>query len=451
MLNTVHDATGVEYYSTLERDQMQTSTNGQSGSPTIKVITGAAGTGKTTAIRAIIKEFRSTGRQFVLVAPTNRAAKILRSEHKLPATTIHKSLYRSVKTDDYTIVMKPVIDETTGRPKTTAQGETIYFEDEQPVWEFVFNPLLDSNFTIIIDESSMVPSNVWDDIMKNFGGEIIMVGDQNQLQPVEIGDAVVPEYVNFFSQVAQQPDCHLGGNEQNKRLSEDAAGIHAVIDHVCSAKTLHGAFPNLQGSEGYNYIDLRSNTEIAPEIRMLLNTISYGEDSAIICWTNLECDFVNRLVRKDHAEENNRRYTEYPVVGDRLIAECAYTVEDDAGDSVQIVTKGDELIIKEITKVDAKNNIMWVRVADIKQFIPLSVAHITGERVPKKVKVVRWVYGYAMTCHKAQGSGWPTVVIVDSHCRPDDGRRWRYTAATRARTKLIVIKTGIGFDKRTII
>jgi hypothetical protein len=89
--------------------------------------------------------------------------------------------------------------------------------------------------------------------------------------------------------------------------------------------------------------------------------------------------------------------------------------------------------------------------ACIKEFIPLSVAHITGERVPKKIKVVRWVYGYAMTCHKAQGSGWQTVVIVDSHCRPDDGRRWRYTAATRARTKLIVIKTGIGFDKRTVI
>ena len=430
---------------------MLSSTNGQFGSPTIKVITGAAGTGKTTAIRAIIKEFRSTGRQFVLVAPTNRAAKILRTEHKLPATTIHKSLYRTVKTDDYTIVMKPVIDGTTGRPKTNAAGETIYFEDEQPIWEFVFNPLLDRNFTIIIDESSMVPSNVWDDIMKNFTGEIIMVGDQNQLQPVEVGDAVVPEYINFFTNVATHPDCHLGGNEHNKRLNENAAGIHAVIDHVCSPKTLHGAFPNLEGSVGYNYIDLRSDTKITPDIRMLLNAASYGEDSAIICWTNLECEFVNRLVRKDHAVENNVRYTEYPVVGDKLIAECPYIVDDANGNSVQIVTKGDELYIKEITEVDSLNNIMWVRVEGIKEFIPLSVAHITGERVPKKIKVVRWVYGYAMTCHKAQGSGWQTVVIVDSHCRPDDGRRWRYTAATRARTKLIVIKTGIGFDKRTVV
>jgi hypothetical protein len=198
--------------------------------------------------------------------------------------------------------------------------------------------------------------------MKNFSGEIIKVGDQNQLQPVEVGDAVVPEYVNFFTNVATHPDCHLGGNEQNKRLSENAAGIHAVIDHVCSPKTLHGAFPNLEGSVGYSYIDLRSDTNITLDIRMLLNAASYGEDSAIVCWTNLECEFVNRLVRKDHAVENNIRYTEYPIVGDKLIAESPYTVDDIDDTVIQVVTKGDELIIKEITEVDAKNNIMWVRV-----------------------------------------------------------------------------------------
>jgi ATP-dependent exoDNAse (exonuclease V) alpha subunit len=50
-------------------------------------------------------------------------------------------------------------------------------------------------------------------------------------------------------------------------------------------------------------------------------------------------------------------------------------------------------------------------------------------------------YGYAISCHKSQGSQWDTVVIIDEHNSfRQDGNKWLYTAITRAAKKVVVIK-----------
>lgn len=49
-------------------------------------------------------------------------------------------------------------------------------------------------------------------------------------------------------------------------------------------------------------------------------------------------------------------------------------------------------------------------------------------------------YGYCLTCHKSQGSEWDSVCVVDEGVimrTPGDIARWRYTAASRARTRLV--------------
>ena len=45
-------------------------------------------------------------------------------------------------------------------------------------------------------------------------------------------------------------------------------------------------------------------------------------------------------------------------------------------------------------------------------------------------------FGYAITCHKSQGSEWPHVLVYDEVMFKTDMRRWRYTAITRASEKL---------------
>jgi exodeoxyribonuclease-5 len=48
-----------------------------------------------------------------------------------------------------------------------------------------------------------------------------------------------------------------------------------------------------------------------------------------------------------------------------------------------------------------------------------------------------WDYGYALTCHKAQGSEYERVLVLDDGAI--DLKRWMYTAMTRAKGKLVVI------------
>ncbi len=60
----------------------------------ILVVNGYAGTGKTTAIAAIIGFLKEHKTKCVLLAPTGRAAKVLSSYAGQPAFTIHKHIYR---------------------------------------------------------------------------------------------------------------------------------------------------------------------------------------------------------------------------------------------------------------------------------------------------------------------------------------------------------------------
>ena len=60
----------------------------------ILVVNGYAGTGKTTAIAAVIDSLVSMELPCVLLAPTGRAAKVLSSYSHRPASTIHKHIYR---------------------------------------------------------------------------------------------------------------------------------------------------------------------------------------------------------------------------------------------------------------------------------------------------------------------------------------------------------------------
>jgi exodeoxyribonuclease-5 len=53
---------------------------------------------------------------------------------------------------------------------------------------------------------------------------------------------------------------------------------------------------------------------------------------------------------------------------------------------------------------------------------------------------VEATYGWAITCHKAQGSQWPKVMVIDeSYCFRNERRKWLYTAITRAESRLTIV------------
>ena len=60
---------------------------------TLFLLKGYAGTGKTSAISALVLNLNKVNKKAVLLAPTGRAAKVISGYSKVPAYTIHKKIY----------------------------------------------------------------------------------------------------------------------------------------------------------------------------------------------------------------------------------------------------------------------------------------------------------------------------------------------------------------------
>ena len=61
-------------------------------------------------------------------------------------------------------------------------------------------------------------------------------------------------------------------------------------------------------------------------------------------------------------------------------------------------------------------------------------------RVKREDTVCRFEFAYAVTCHKAQGSEYGFVVVFDESRLFGEASAWLYTAITRAKKKLVIVK-----------
>lgn len=125
------------------------------------VITGGPGTGKTTTINTMIQYFELEGMDFLLAAPTGRAAKRMSETTGYEARTIHRLL------------------EVNG----DVEGAAGFERNEQ-------NPL--EADVIIVDEMSMVDITLMSALLKAVtpGTRLILVGDVNQLPSVGPGNVL---------------------------------------------------------------------------------------------------------------------------------------------------------------------------------------------------------------------------------------------------------------------
>src|SRR5450759_2141215 len=134
----------------------------------IFLLTGYAGTGKTSVISAIVKTLALLRMRSVLLAPTGRAAKVLASYAGRPAFTVHKKIYRQ---------------------KSSKDG----------LGSFSLDRNLHKDTFFIVDEASMVSNSSGDSSLFGSGRllddlieyvysgtdcKLILVGDTAQLPPV---------------------------------------------------------------------------------------------------------------------------------------------------------------------------------------------------------------------------------------------------------------------------
>ena len=87
--------------------------------------------------------------------------------------------------------------------------------------------------------------------------------------------------------------------------------------------------------------------------------------------------------------------------------------------------------------LDSKMILTGERCLPPKELWKISKNQTYGPTIPKE-----FTYGYAITCHKAQGSEYPKVLVLEENFpfNKEEHARWLYTAATRASEKLIILR-----------
>jgi len=166
----------------------------------ICVLSGAAGTGKTTVIKAIldnIERVHGVGTSFLLMAPTGKAAERIKVQTGRPSSTIHSFLAKNGWLN------KNMTMKRSGGKKSQ-----------------------DVN-TIILDECSMIDLNLFATLIRainwNSVQRLILVGDPNQLPPIGRGK-VFADAIEWFKGSEEYADSVGVLTENIRQLVNTAEG-----------------------------------------------------------------------------------------------------------------------------------------------------------------------------------------------------------------------------------
>lgn len=254
---------------------------------------------------------------------------------------------------------------------------------------------------IIADECSMIGQELGRDLIET-NQRILVTGDAIQLPP--INDAPV---------FGDNPDFVL------TQIHRQVAGSQPL--RMATA--------------------IRTDEEIDGPVPFDLNTI-LGAD-IVICALNNTRRWINRKIRLARGID-----TRSPIVGDRVLCFRNNGMSGVLNGTLWNIKeiKGYKNDIYHLALRDEVNNRAFVRVP--------SDCFVIGRQaidVPREYDV--FDFGYCITCHKAQGSEWPWVVVIDETTTPgfakiaprnltptEFRKRWLYTAATRAREAVMLMK-----------
>lgn len=367
----------------------------------ISVITGGPGTGKTTIIKCIIDILENMKREYVLCAPTGRAAKRLNETTGKEAKTIHR-LLEITKVDDNDI-------------------DSFY---EMPVMP------IDTD-VIIIDEASMIDTMMMNNLFKAISAktQIILVGDVNQLPSVGPG-SVLKDIIssNVVSVV------YL------KEIYRQSAKSDIIIN---AHKVNNGEYPEFKNKDTDLYfIKTESIEDTVNEISSLVSyrlenfaTLDVKKDLQILSpmkKTGLGIVELNakmqeilnpRLSSKKEKEYGGKIYRE----GDKVMQiinnyDKKFAINGEFFDGV---FNGDIGYIERIDNVNQKLTVMFDEEKEV---------------VYEFDELEQLEHAYAVTIHKSQGSEFDYIILPLYVSYPKlFTRNLLYTAMTRAKKMLIIV------------
>lgn len=367
----------------------------------ISIVTGGPGTGKTTIIKCIIDILEEEKKNYVLCAPTGRAAKRITQTTGKEAKTLHRLLEIS-KIDDNDIDM-------------FYEYQVKQVEDE----------------VIIIDEASMIDLMMMNNLVKGIkpDTQVIIVGDVNQLPSVGPGSVlkdiiasdIVPtvELKQIYRQSAQS-DIIVNAHKVNEGeyptfKSKDTdmffiptTTIEQTVSEISSLISYR--------LETYAPLDVLKDLQVLTPVKKTeLGTIQLNEKIQEILNpksnTKKQVEYQSRIFReKDKVMQIVNNYDK------------KYSIE---GKFFEGIYNGD---IGYIELIDNEEEKLYVKFDDDRL-----VEYDFDE-------LDQLEHSYAITIHKSQGSEFDYVILpIFTGYKKLLTRNLLYTAMTRAKKMLIIV------------
>jgi len=423
----------------------------------IFLMTGYAGTGKTSIISSFVKTLDLLRMRSVLLAPTGRAAKVLASYSGRQAFTIHKKIYRQ---------------------KSSKDGFGSFSLDRN----------LHKDTFFIVDEASMVSNSTGDSSLFGSGRllddlieyvysgtdcKLILVGDTAQLPPVGsiLSPALDPASLAGFG--FGLITCELRQVVRQSESSGVLMNATRVRLQVAETNLVHPSIDCI------NYKDTIRITgeELIDEISSAYGTCGM-EGTIIVVNSNKQANRYNQGIR------NRIFFREEEISpGDMvMVVKNNYFIIDEDEDGAGFIANGDIAEVRKIRKYEERYGFRFADMVlkfpdynlEIESKVMMDVLHLDTPALPSEknkelfqnvmadylniktrrkqfeavknnpyFNALQIKFAYAVTCHKAQGGQWERVFIDQGMFNRNeitiDYLRWFYTALTRSTDKVYLV------------
>ena len=421
----------------------------------ILVVNGYAGTGKTSAVSAVVSALGRLSLSCVLLAPTGRSAKVLSLYAGRCASTIHKHIYRQKS-----------------------------FGDADGFGQFSLAPNKARNTLFVVDEVSLIGaaasegnafgsgdllSDLIAFVRSGIDCRLLLLGDAAQLPPVgmEASPALSPSYMDGFGGVSYATLTSVVRQAAGSGILVNATHLREQLPFSsASGLGLHcEGFPDIARITGGELLDTLSDAYSR-----------FGEDEVVVlCRSNKRAGRYNAGIRAQvlYREEQLVRGEKLMVVKNHYLEGLEGTDYIANGDIANLVWirhfeeryglhfadaclsfpdyGGQEVEMKVMLDVLSSDapSLDYAQSQALYQGVWADYDHIRGKK--KRYEAVRSdpfysalqiKYAHAITCHKAQGGQWQCVFIDNPFWQDqlvEDDVKWLYTALTRAVSQVYLV------------
>ncbi|MCK6144102.1 ATP-dependent DNA helicase [Prevotella intermedia] len=422
------------------------------------ILRGSAGTGKTSLAGAIVRAVNRLRIKVSLLAPTGRAAKVFSLNAGLAASTIHRKIYRE-------------------KAFNGADGQ------------FQLNNNMFRDMLFMVDEASMInlsqsnttfgSGRLLDDLVQyvysnGANCRLLLIGDKAQLSPVgeQESPALRADVLKAYG--LQVYECDLDEvlrQSQHSGILWNATAIREMITYNTATQ-----LPQIH-LKGFADISIVQGNELIESLASSYSAVGMDE-TMVITRSNKRANIFNQGIRNTILGREEELTT-----GDLVMVVKNKYLEKDRSTDISFIANGDHAVVRRVRNI---RELYGFRFADVALEFPdynnteldtvvvldtltteaPALTHEQNDKlfqsvmedyadVPRKADRMKQLredeyfnamqikFGYAVTCHKAQGGQWAHIYLDQGYMTDEmltpDYIHWLYTAFTRATEHLYLV------------